>query len=188
MNMKNRRLPNRIVLGLCATFMLTAGGSIFAQPAALAASTPQHGYMSACSVATNADARIALRENVSTKMPWAAGGFSQCIFTGASGTFVLFDIASTSMLTKYYGKSVTALMAFQAIKSGGFPAALKHIGPNMHLVNGPGYTIQSGDVVILTTMGTMHTYHHISHPIIRLRQMLEPISIRLFRPPTPIVK
>jgi hypothetical protein len=186
--MKNRRLPNRIMLGLCATLMLSVGGSIFAQPAALATSTAQHGYMSACSVATNADARIALHEDVATKKPWSTGGFSQCIFVGASGTFVLFDIASTSMLTKHYGKTVTALMEFQAIKSGGFPAALKHIGPNMHLVNGPGYAVQSGDVVILTTMGTMHTYHHISHPIMRLRQMLEPISIRLFRPPTPIVK
>ena len=128
---------------------------------AFAAGTGTHGYLSACTVATSADATLALHQPVDHTRKWSGGGFSECMFVSSSGMFVLFYVASTSMLSAHYGTRVTAAQELSAIQRHGLPQSLQYIGPHLHLVHDVVFGADRQDVIMLNTIAFLHGHHYV---------------------------
>lgn len=176
----NFAVSRKLLVGV--SLLMFAGLPVFGSAAqiASAASVPPatHGYLSACKVATSADAALALHQQVESTYKWAGGGFSDCIFVAHNGMFVVFYITTDSMLSAHFGTNVTAEQEARSIQKHGFPIALKRLGPNHHLVNSWGYGEFKQDVLMIDTMGFMHGHHHISNELKRLQDMISPIIQR----------
>jgi hypothetical protein len=173
------RVYRKLFVGL--SFLLSAalpGFGAGAQVASAASGTAAHGSLSACQVATNADAALALHQKVESVHKWAGGGFSECIFVAGNGKFVVFYITTDSMLSAHFGYHVTAEQEAHVLQHG-LPNDLKRIGPNRYLVNSVGFGEWKQDVLMVDTMGFMRGHHHISNELQRLQDMITPIIQRV---------
>ena len=116
---------------LLASVVVLALGTVLA-PAALAA-TPTHGLIWSCSSAPQPEldqmASKALEAKIAVHHTRRVASFSECLFLSKQGTFLLWDIASTKMLTDHAGHSVTAQNEFDFLnRTGHFPRRLQFIG------------------------------------------------------------
>ena len=150
---------------LLAILSLAAFGTSPVSVSAAATPPPKtHYWVNACKVklpfpGVGIRAGHALRARIIRRRHNSVLGFSECLFISKRGEFVLLDLASSFMLSRHAGHTVTAAQEFNRIdRLGGFPPALQYINrKRTQFLHSDRWQIgYRDDVIGLATFGFYH--------------------------------
>ena len=159
-------LRRRRRIALIAAMAIGLSSILAVQPPATAAEST-HYWVNACTAVPHAKLNAAVHRALGGPLKWDhmkySHGWSECLLVNRTGTFVVLDLASSWMLTRYRHQPTSAAeMANRLVESGGLPPYLQYIGRRHReflwvITWGSGFT---NDVVGVAMFGFFHRVHH----------------------------